>query len=336
MGEVKVLAKYLDEDVLRDFVASSDLEVQERASVMHHFVKYVVKHLEKGDNISEDFQLFFAGELNPVAPKAQKKVPIPEGLDLDAWINEPPSESEPDSEDSADENGYGNVGNDNVFGVPGGASSNRSTPSKKVYVEPSEEEIQKSRQDRTALQNSNPNYLKGTVKSSPSRSLSSKEISEIPVQKIDLEVPLHTISGLANIDQYIDMKNGKKSKDKKKKKKKGKDKKESEEEVEEEDQTPSVLVSRNAEMPEGYVSDGDEDEENDAAHDDPHKALGAINLDDLDSIPAYVPIDTTKDQIGDMFGSSSSGKKIHSHQITDDNSKSKKKKSKEKKEKKSK
>ena len=68
---------------------------------------------------------------------------------------------------------------------------------------------------------------------------------------------MHTISGLANIDHYIDLKNGKKSKDKKKKKKKGKDKKESEEEVEEEeDQTPSVLVSRNAEMPEGYVSDG--------------------------------------------------------------------------------
>merc|ERR1711899_568571 len=79
------------EDTLKDFVASSDLEVQERASVMHHFVKYVAKHLEKGDDISEDFQLFFADELNPVAPKAQKKVPIPEGLDLDAWINEPPS-----------------------------------------------------------------------------------------------------------------------------------------------------------------------------------------------------------------------------------------------------
>ena len=54
----------------------------------------------------------------------------------------------------------------------------------------------------------------------------------------------------------------------------------------------------------------------------------------MDSIPAYVPIDTTKDQIGDMFGSSS-GKKIQS-QTTDDNAKSKKKKSKEKKEKKSK
>ena len=80
---------------------------------------------------------------------------------------------------------------------------------------------------------------------------------------------------------------------------------------------------------------GDEDEENDAAHDDPHKALGAINLDDLDSIPAYVPIDTTKNQIGDMFGSSSSGKKTQSL-TTDDNAKTKKKKSKEKKEKKSK
>lgn len=34
--------------------------------------------------------LLFEGELNPVAPKAQRKVPVPEGLDLDAWINEPP------------------------------------------------------------------------------------------------------------------------------------------------------------------------------------------------------------------------------------------------------
>lgn len=36
----------------------------------------------------------FSGELNPVAPKAQKKVPIPDGLDLDAWINTPPSDGD--------------------------------------------------------------------------------------------------------------------------------------------------------------------------------------------------------------------------------------------------
>merc|ERR1712241_1446038 len=189
--EVKDLAKYLDEEVLKDFVASSDLEVQERASVMHHFVKYVAKHLEKGDDISEDFQIFFADELNPVAPKAQKKVPIPEGLDLDAWINEPPSESEPDSDGSADEN---SLSNKNVFGVAGGASSNKSTPSKKAYVEPSPEELQKSKDARIASQNSDPFYLKGTVKSSPSRTApSSNNVSDVPIQKIDLEVPLHTI-----------------------------------------------------------------------------------------------------------------------------------------------
>ena len=36
--EVKVLAKYLDEDVLRDFVASSDLEVQGTIHILRkHF-----------------------------------------------------------------------------------------------------------------------------------------------------------------------------------------------------------------------------------------------------------------------------------------------------------
>ena len=43
-------------------------------------------------SLSPIFYLFikvlYAGELNPVGPKAQRKVPIPEGLDLDAWINE--------------------------------------------------------------------------------------------------------------------------------------------------------------------------------------------------------------------------------------------------------
>lgn len=40
--------------------------------------------------IVQEMALLFAGDLNPVAPKAQRKVPVPDGLDLDAWINEPP------------------------------------------------------------------------------------------------------------------------------------------------------------------------------------------------------------------------------------------------------
>lgn len=34
--------------------------------------------------------------MNPVAPKAQKKVPVPEGLDLDSWIHEPLPEPKPE------------------------------------------------------------------------------------------------------------------------------------------------------------------------------------------------------------------------------------------------
>lgn len=42
-------------------------------------VKYAIKARTKGATIAADFRSLFKGELNPVAPKAQKKVPVPEG-----------------------------------------------------------------------------------------------------------------------------------------------------------------------------------------------------------------------------------------------------------------
>ena len=39
--------------------------------------------------------LFSAYDMNPVAASAQESVPIPEGLDLDAWIVAPPKEELP-------------------------------------------------------------------------------------------------------------------------------------------------------------------------------------------------------------------------------------------------
>lgn len=80
------------------FVHSGDLEVQERACCALALVKQALKLFEKGEDVRADLKLIFQGELNPVAPKAQKKVPLPEGLDLDSWINEPPSDSESDQE----------------------------------------------------------------------------------------------------------------------------------------------------------------------------------------------------------------------------------------------
>lgn len=63
-------------------------------------MKYIHKNLLKDDaSLGTEMAALFSGELNPVAPKAQKKVQIPEGLDLDAWINEPlSSESEEEDE----------------------------------------------------------------------------------------------------------------------------------------------------------------------------------------------------------------------------------------------
>lgn len=64
------------------FVSSGDLEVQERASCILQLVNYVQKCHKNGDKIGSDLTLLLTGELNPVAPKAQKKVPLPEGLVL--------------------------------------------------------------------------------------------------------------------------------------------------------------------------------------------------------------------------------------------------------------
>ena len=56
-------------------------------------LKFIGKQREEDPSLRLGAELaaMFAGELNPVAPKAQRKVPLPEGLDLDAWINEPPT-----------------------------------------------------------------------------------------------------------------------------------------------------------------------------------------------------------------------------------------------------
>jgi AP-3 complex subunit delta-1 len=42
-------------------------------------MKYVIKLQEKGNNVAEEVSAMFAGELNPVATKAQRKVPVPDG-----------------------------------------------------------------------------------------------------------------------------------------------------------------------------------------------------------------------------------------------------------------
>ncbi|KAI7830322.1 adaptin N terminal region-domain-containing protein [Gamsiella multidivaricata] len=103
----------LREGVKELFSRSPDLEVQERASNVAVILDIIAEHAPKAplkiENsisfaptmpkppaiLSSLYPLFFNQELNPVAPKAQKKVPVPEGLDLESWIHEPIPEPEP-------------------------------------------------------------------------------------------------------------------------------------------------------------------------------------------------------------------------------------------------
>ncbi|KAL3868900.1 hypothetical protein ACJMK2_041656 [Sinanodonta woodiana] len=255
-------------DKLPMFIQSADLEVQERACCMLQLVKYVMKYQQKGGEVAEDLAELFEGELNPVAPRAQKKVPVPEGLDLDEWINEPPSES---SDDDISKMGT------NIF-LPAGGDDYRTSfydqNEKKATAEPSEEELAKIREARKVEQMHNPHYLKGEIKPGKKgdRSLL---VTDIPVSHIDLSVPLH-VPGIVSSDKYLKMAQSaedgkkKKSKDKKKKKKKG----QARESEDEEDVKPAHEVRTVEDMPEGAeLSDKDEKDEN-----DPYSHLD-VNLD---------------------------------------------------------
>ena len=124
--------------------------------------------------VTEELKNYFYGDLNPVAPKAQKKVPIPEGLDLDVWINQPEEESSDEEPDSL---------GGQVF-----VKDEQESYKKRNIPEPTEEELLACRQVRLQNQTSNPNYLRDTPKVSPARSGTS--VGEIPVQVIYLNLYL--------------------------------------------------------------------------------------------------------------------------------------------------
>ncbi|XP_065337319.1 AP-3 complex subunit delta-1 isoform X1 [Cloeon dipterum] len=255
---------------LPSFVESSELEVQERASCALQLVKFVQKQLTKGQaaGLGAEIVSLFDGELNPVAPKAQKKVQVPEGLDLDEWINEPPPSESSDSEPEVQRPSLFATGNAENAYVESYQSSKP--------AELTQEEVQRNREARQQEQACNPNYLKGGGK------LESKsgmfDIAEVPVAQLDLPVALK-IPGLASSDHYLQKQKQTSSKKKVSTKKKKKSKKHKESSDEEELAAPLHVVNTDVgEMPEGAtLSDGMDDDNNDL--NDPHRALD-VNLDE--------------------------------------------------------
>ncbi|XP_063311946.1 AP-3 complex subunit delta-1 isoform X2 [Pelobates fuscus] len=317
-------------DRLPQFVQSADLEVQERASCILQLIKYIQKLQAKDVPVAEEVMALFAGELNPVAPKAQKKVPVPEGLDLDTWINEPPSDSE--SEDEKPKA---------IF------HEEKTTHTKSSRPEVDEDELARRRAVRKEEQANNPFY----IKSSPSPQKLYQEspgVDHIPVVQIDLSVPLK-VPGLPMSDQYVKLEEERRSKqrqEKDKKRKKEKDKKggktrrhrsfhtESDEDI-----TPAQHVDiMTEEMPENALPSDDDDKD----PNDPYRALD-IDLDkplaDTERLPVQRHRNTDGLKSPENEASTldqkikKSSKKEHRQQETEKVKKKEKKKSKSKEEK---
>nr|CAB3222285.1 AP-3 complex subunit delta-1 [Phallusia mammillata] len=260
---------------LPTLVQSSNLEVQERASCSLAILKYVEKLQAKDLPVSEELSSLFKGELNPVAPKAQRKVPVPEGLDLDAWINDPPSSSEDEEEEQKKKMDFNETYNE-IY-----------SPTREKQKELSTEEIQKKREERRIEQASNPNYLvtakkQKKVKHDGYQKPDAEDDSS--VAEIDISIPLH-VPGLPSSERYLRMEQERRRRHqaekavKKKKQggKKGKKKRQVVDEDDDEDLDPVHQVEiTQEEMPEGALKTDSEDETTSA---DPYKALDM----DLDS-----------------------------------------------------
>ncbi|XP_051893646.1 AP-3 complex subunit delta-1 isoform X1 [Pristis pectinata] len=268
-------------DKLPQFVQNADLEVQERASCILQLIKYIQKLQAKDVPVAEEVMALFAGELNPVAPKAQKKVPLPDGLDLDAWINDAPSESSSD-----DENTKKTVFHD---------EDQRNIRHRQPELD--EDELARRREVRKQEQANNPFY----IKSSPSPQKNYQDASgveHIPVVQIDLTVPLR-VPGMPLSDQYLKLEEErrqqqKRDREKKKKKqkrdkkdKKGKRRHDSLHTESDEDIAPVHHVDIiTEEMPENALPSDDDDDKD---PNDPYKALD-IDLDNLNPMKKGRPL----------------------------------------------
>jgi AP-3 complex subunit delta-1 len=257
------------------FMQSGDLEVQERACGILQLMKYIVKLQSKGAAVADELQKLFVGDLNPVAAKAQRKVPIPEGLDLDQWINDPPSDSDNDKDDDKDDdmNFFGiTTAGDAEQDYDEGKNKKRTKKSRKKRKggkkrdgdgdddeadypneEDDPEEMEKAREQRRQEIENNPHYLKGSIKP-PKREITETTTAEttptshpstkdIPVNRLELGIPLI----LDVSSESGSKKRGKKSKKKRKQM------------IEEDINNRPMVDTTSGELPEGAMLSDDED-----------------------------------------------------------------------------
>lgn len=196
-------------DKLQHFNGSSDIEVQERANSACMLIEMLRTQLATSEDamdttttesgipplaieIVQEMTLLFAGELIPVAPKAQRKVPLPDGLDLDEWINAPPPEdvaSSSSSDHDKDELFVSSSQGGSGLG-DGGGGGNGSGAKRRQSLELTPEQLERQRTARLMEQSNNPHYLKSTP-SATSTSANADQydnIDDIPITELPLDM----------------------------------------------------------------------------------------------------------------------------------------------------
>lgn len=193
---------------LQHFNGSSDIEVQERANSACMLIEMLHKQLTSpvdeevatttipplAIEIVQEMALLFAGELIPVAPKAQRKVPLPDGLDLDEWINAPPVEDASSSSSDHDKDElFVSAGMDADAGGAGGHQSGGGKRRPSLELTP--EQLERQRMARLIEQSNNPHYLKSTPASTAVGSSSNNSnadqydnIDDIPITELPLDI----------------------------------------------------------------------------------------------------------------------------------------------------
>ncbi|XP_034841147.1 AP-3 complex subunit delta isoform X1 [Maniola hyperantus] len=207
-----------------------------------------VNHSFSGGLI-EELASLFEGELKPVAPKAQKKVPMPPDLDLNQWLSHDVCSSDSSSSEGEDDAAA-------LFTAP--------QADVKPVQQFTPEELAMMREARRQEQANNPHYLKDD-------SPRSYQQDDVPVAEIALEVPL--LVQTKRSDKYLSIReNSKKGKKEKRPTKKRKNKVErhsTDSESDEGTRTERPAVTEGGELPDGAALSDDEP----PPRDDPHRAL---------------------------------------------------------------
>ncbi|XP_043661419.1 AP-3 complex subunit delta [Drosophila teissieri] len=293
-------------DKLQHFNGSSDIEVQERANSACMLIEMLRNQLSTSTDamamdttteggipplaieIVQEMTLLFTGELIPVAPKAQRKVPLPDGLDLDEWINAPPPEDAASSSSSEHDK-------DELFvsAAQAGSAADGGGGKRRQSLELTPEQLERQRMARLIEQSNNPHYLKSTPTASGASNADQYDnIDDIPITELPLDmegVAALRVGITKRSDKYLqEQQAAQGGKDGKKKHKKGKKSKKAKNKVaynssseSEGEPKPLHIVNTTLDMPEGVSMSDSEDKDGKYDPNDPHRALD-IELDITD------------------------------------------------------